>query len=90
MAANFTKLIAPIAGLSTILCELAPRIGFLLAAIEIHRSLLYGIIRAPLMFFDITPSGRILARFSKDIDTLDASLPDKIISLVSCAFKVRF
>merc|ERR1719450_1231813 len=28
------------------------------------------------MFFDVVPTGRILNRFSKDLDSLDAQLPE--------------
>lgn len=70
--------------------QLAPRIGCLLAAIALHRSLLIGSLHAPLQFFDTTPTGRILARFSKDIDVLDTTLPGQVADMVTCGLEVIF
>ncbi len=43
-------------------------IGTLNAAMKLHEKMLSGIMRSPMSFFDTTPLGRILNRFSKDID----------------------
>lgn len=48
-----------------LLLELAPRLGGLVAGVRLHKTLLHGILRAPLSFFETTPTGRILSRFSK-------------------------
>lgn len=39
--------------------------------------------------FDITPLGRIVNRFSKDIDTIDNVLPFNIRVVLSQAFMVK-
>ncbi|CAH0561097.1 unnamed protein product [Brassicogethes aeneus] len=49
--------------------------GGVVAAAKIHKLLLKSIMRGKLIFFDITPLGRILNRFSSDTYTIDDSLP---------------
>jgi ABC-type multidrug transport system fused ATPase/permease subunit len=48
-------------------------VGTLNAATKLHGTMLERILRSPMAFFDTTPIGRILNRFSKDIDTVDVS-----------------
>lgn len=64
------------------------RFGCLAAAINLHKSLLNGISHAPLAYFDQTPSGRILSRFSKDVDVLDVILPETIKWFLYCSSEV--
>jgi len=47
----------------------------LYASKSLHDLLLNGILAAPMSFFDTTPTGRIVSRFSKDIFSLDNELP---------------
>ncbi|GAU94483.1 hypothetical protein RvY_06252-2 [Ramazzottius varieornatus] len=49
--------------------------GFVKAGGTLHNGMLHRLMRAPMSYFDTTPLGRILNRFSKDIDTLDIALP---------------
>ncbi|XP_046853046.1 multidrug resistance-associated protein 1-like isoform X2 [Xenia sp. Carnegie-2017] len=41
----------------------------------LHHNLLVNVLRLPLSFFESTPLGRIVNRFSKDIDVIDAQIP---------------
>ncbi|KAF9156293.1 Multidrug resistance-associated protein 1 [Actinomortierella ambigua] len=40
----------------------------------LHRDALLNVLRARMLFFETTPLGRILTRFSKDVDSLDSML----------------
>eukprot|EP01121_Diplochlamys_sp_Union-15-3_P018939 TRINITY_DN7011_c0_g1_i1.p1 TRINITY_DN7011_c0_g1~~TRINITY_DN7011_c0_g1_i1.p1 ORF type:complete len:625 (+),score=107.71 TRINITY_DN7011_c0_g1_i1:214-1875(+) len=56
-----------------------------IAARTIHNSMLQRLMRAPTSFFDTTPVGRILNRFSKDIYTVDEQLPRVLgMSISTC------
>ena len=45
---------------------------------KIHKKLLTNVLRGPMSFFDSTPIGRIVNRFSKDINSVDFGLPDQL------------
>ncbi|XP_077204241.1 ATP-binding cassette sub-family C member 5 isoform X3 [Paroedura picta] len=49
--------------------------GTLRASSRLHDQLFRRILRSPMKFFDTTPTGRILNRFSKDMDEVDVRLP---------------
>ncbi|KAJ1902852.1 Transporter of the ATP-binding cassette (ABC), partial [Coemansia sp. IMI 209127] len=46
----------------------------LLASKKLHERLLHTVLRAPVRFFDTTPVGRLINRFSKDMETIDQAL----------------
>ncbi|XP_048239875.1 multidrug resistance-associated protein 1-like [Haliotis rufescens] len=41
----------------------------------LHTRMLANVFKAPMSYFDTTPAGRIVNRFSQDIDTVDNELP---------------
>ncbi|RZC38992.1 multidrug resistance-associated protein 1 [Asbolus verrucosus] len=75
--------------LAVLLSALTLYIGALNGARILHHLLLSNILRVPCTtFFDVTPVGRILNRFSKDIDTLDNILPMTLRGWITCFFSV--
>ena len=44
--------------------------------------------RAPMSFFDTTPLGRIVNRFSKDMDVIDETLPRAVSDFLWCLLEV--
>lgn len=60
------------------------------AAKALHNSMLFSILRSTMEFFESTPSGRIINRFSKDIDAAERAIPESFKSLSRCLFHVMF
>ncbi|KAJ2802087.1 hypothetical protein H4R20_003417, partial [Coemansia guatemalensis] len=56
------------------------------ASTEVHQNMLIGVLRSPMSFFDTTPTGRILNRFSTDIQKCDETLPSNITMLLATLF----
>ncbi|XP_032595389.1 multidrug resistance-associated protein 1 isoform X15 [Drosophila grimshawi] len=69
-------------GFLSVVKAVMPAIGGLRAASLLHAFLLRRTLCAPVEFYDTTPVGRIISRFSKDIETLDHALPHLIINFV--------
>ena len=59
-------------------------LGFTIFGTEASKNMLYRafqrVLRAPISFFDTTPLGRIMNRFSKDIDVMDNNLTESLRS----------
>merc|ERR1712142_209193 len=58
------------------------------AAKSLHNSMLMRILRSPMSFFDTTPLGRILNRFSKDVDICDVVIPNNLRGLLGTVLSV--
>ncbi|XP_033169125.1 multidrug resistance-associated protein 1 isoform X6 [Drosophila mauritiana] len=66
--------------------SLAISLGCLKCSQLLHQTLLYYNLRWPMELFDTTPLGRIVNRFSKDIDTIDNVLPFNIRVVIGQAY----
>jgi ABC-type multidrug transport system fused ATPase/permease subunit len=56
------------------------------AATIVHSQLLSSVVSTSIAFFDTTPLGRILNRFSKDMQIVDNDLQDIIVQVVIVGF----
>ncbi|KAK7058500.1 hypothetical protein VNI00_002134 [Paramarasmius palmivorus] len=80
----FVYFLISLAGATTVLFYIA--LGYyasLVASRTLFAALLKRLIRAPARFFDITPIGRILNRFTTDINTIDGALQNSARSCLS-------
>ncbi len=55
---------------------------------RLHDNVLINVLKLPMSYFDTTPQGRILNRFSKDIDVLDSAMPLTIRFFIACLVQV--
>ncbi|XP_033638055.1 multidrug resistance-associated protein 5-like [Asterias rubens] len=60
------------------------------AASNMHDTVFLKVFRSPMSFFDTTPTGRILNRFSKDLDEIDTLLPTNVESFMAQLFNFVF
>lgn len=56
------------------------------AARKLHCNLLVNKLHTPQSFFDTTPIGRIINRFSKDVYVIDEALPATVLMLLGTVF----
>uniref|UniRef100_A0A8D2IID6 ATP binding cassette subfamily C member 6 n=1 Tax=Urocitellus parryii TaxID=9999 RepID=A0A8D2IID6_UROPR len=61
-------------------------LGGVRASRLLFRGLLWDVARSPIGFFERTPVGNLLNRFSKEMDTVDVDIPDKARALLISAF----
>ena len=62
--------------------------GSLVASWKLHRRLLESVTRAKFRFFDSTPLGQIMNRFSKDVEAMDQELAPIAVGVVGCLTSV--
>ncbi|KAJ1329797.1 ATP-binding cassette subfamily C (CFTR/MRP) member 1 [Microdochium nivale] len=62
--------------------------GSLTASRSIHSKLMAAVSRAKFKFFDVTPLGQIMNRFSKDLEAIDQEVAPVAIGVMSCALAI--
>ncbi|KAL5238885.1 hypothetical protein ACI65C_006295 [Semiaphis heraclei] len=74
-------------GLFEFLADLCLCLGAWMASVLLHNYMAANVFRNPMKFFDATPTGRILSRFSGDVDVVD-TLPQILSDTVYCFMDV--
>lgn len=62
--------------------------GSIRASRSLYEELLVSIVRAPIRFFDTTPVGRIINRFSKDFEVIDGHMITKMVTILLIVFGI--
>ncbi|XP_041342567.1 ATP-binding cassette sub-family C member 3 [Pyrgilauda ruficollis] len=73
-------------GLLVLICSFTLAMGGINAARTLHAALLENKFHTPQSFYDTTPTGRIINRFSKDIYIIDEVIPPTIIMFLGTFF----
>uniref|UniRef100_A0AAQ5Y5P3 ABC-type glutathione-S-conjugate transporter n=1 Tax=Amphiprion ocellaris TaxID=80972 RepID=A0AAQ5Y5P3_AMPOC len=75
-------------GLAMFGTTLAIALGGIVASRHLHTDLLYSVLHSPMSFFEVTPSGNLLNRFSKEIDAIDCMIPEGLKMMLGYLFKL--
>ena len=62
--------------------------GSLTASWKIHNQLLKSVMRAKFLFFDSTPLGQLMNRFSKDLEAVDQEVAPVAVGMIHSLFSV--
>uniref|UniRef100_A0A8C0ICA2 Canalicular multispecific organic anion transporter 2 n=1 Tax=Bubo bubo TaxID=30461 RepID=A0A8C0ICA2_BUBBB len=73
-------------GLIVLICSFTLAMGGINAARTLHAALLENKFHTPQSFYDTTPTGRIINRFSKDIYVIDEVIPPTILMFLGTFF----
>uniref|UniRef100_W5MJY3 ABC-type glutathione-S-conjugate transporter n=1 Tax=Lepisosteus oculatus TaxID=7918 RepID=W5MJY3_LEPOC len=68
--------------------NVAISVGGIIASRHLHQELLHNVLRSTMSFFERTPSGNLLNRFSKEIDAIDCMIPDGLKMMLGYLFKL--
>ncbi|XP_018617364.1 canalicular multispecific organic anion transporter 2 isoform X2 [Scleropages formosus] len=73
-------------GILVLICSFTLNLGGIAAARKLHSGLLENKFHTPQSFYDTTPIGRIINRFSKDIYVIDEVLPSTVLMFLGTFF----
>ncbi|KAF3056550.1 ATP-dependent bile acid permease [Daldinia childiae] len=62
--------------------------GSLTASWKLHNRLMSAVSRAKFKFFDVTPLGQLMNRFSKDLEAIDQEVAPVAIGVMTCAVAI--
>ncbi|KAJ2996301.1 hypothetical protein NUW58_g1011 [Xylaria curta] len=62
--------------------------GSLTASWKLHKRLMTAVSRAKFKFFDVTPLGQLMNRFSKDLEAVDQEVAGVAIGVMTCAMGI--
>ncbi|XP_066545948.1 multidrug resistance-associated protein 1 [Amia ocellicauda] len=63
-------------------------VGGIIASRHLHQDLLNNVLHSHMSFFERTPSGNLLNRFSKEVDAIDCMIPDGLKMMLGYLFKL--
>uniref|UniRef100_A0AAY4BSN2 Multidrug resistance-associated protein 1 n=1 Tax=Denticeps clupeoides TaxID=299321 RepID=A0AAY4BSN2_9TELE len=75
-------------GVAVFCYSISVSIGGILASRYLHETMLYNVLRSPMAFFERTPSGNLVNRFSKETDTIDSVIPSIFKMFMGSMFNV--
>ena len=73
---------------SVLIATVSLALAVVMASATLHSKMLKNVLRSPMSFFDTTPLGRVLNRFSKDIYTIDETIPRSIRMFLFILFRI--
>lgn len=79
---------SPFLGIAVFGYSMVVSIGGIFASRHLHLNLLHNVLRSPMSFFERTPSGNLVNRFSKELDTIDSAIPPIIKMFMGSTFNV--
>lgn len=85
---DIPKLSPIIVGLTVLGGSLILAKGSICASVHLFKITLHRVLRSPMLFFDKTPTGRILSRLGADTEVIDNTLPSILRSWIACLFSV--
>ncbi|XP_017782317.1 PREDICTED: multidrug resistance-associated protein 1 isoform X1 [Nicrophorus vespilloides] len=75
-------------GVSVLIASITHALGCIYATKYLHETLLNYVMRWPMAIFDTTPVGRVLNRFSTDVNVMDNVMPMLLSSLIKQFYAV--